>query len=43
MKFKTVSSMHIVSEIKKLRIGKAAAPNKITIAVVNLLDFTRTD
>ena len=34
MKFKTVSSMHIVSEIKKLRIGKAAGPDNIPITVV---------
>ena len=34
MQFKTVSSMHIVSEIKKLRIGKAARPDNIPIAVV---------
>ena len=29
MKFKTVSSMHTVSKIKKLRIGKAAGPDNI--------------
>ena len=34
MKFKTVSSMHIVSEIKKLRIGKAVGPDNIPITVV---------
>ena len=34
MRFKTVSSMHIVSEIKKLRIGKAAGPDNIPITVV---------
>ena len=34
MKFKTVSSMHIVSEINKLRIGKAAGPDNIPITVV---------
>ena len=34
MKFKTVSTMHIVSEIKKLRIRKAAGPDNIPITVV---------
>ena len=32
--FKTVSSMHIVNEINKLRIGKAAGPDNIPITVV---------
>ena len=34
MKFKKVRSMHIVSEIKKLRIGKAAGLDHIPITVV---------
>ena len=34
MKFKTVSSMRIVSEINKLRIGKAAGLDNIPITVV---------
>ena len=34
MKFKTVSSMHIINEIKKLRIGKAASPDNIPTTVV---------
>ena len=34
MKFKTVISMHIVREINKLRIGKAAGPDSIPITVV---------
>ena len=34
IKCKTVSSMHIVSEIKNLRIGKAASPDNIPITVV---------
>ena len=33
-KLKTVSSMHIVNEIKKLRIGRAAGPDNIPITVV---------
>ena len=34
MNFKTVSIMHIVNEINKLRIGKAASPDNIPITVV---------
>ena len=34
MKFKTVSSMRIVNEVKKLRIRKAAGPDNIPITVV---------
>ena len=33
MKFKTVSSTHTISEVKKLRIGKAVGPHNRHITV----------